>query len=158
MSNGVVLRDVTEADLPIFFAHQQDEQAVQMAAFTAEDPSDRAAFDVHWVRIMGEPSILIRTILAGGEVVGHIAKFERDGDTEITYWLDRARWGRGLATEALSQFLKDVTTRPLYARAASDNDASIRVLEKCGFEVVGHERGYANARGREIDEVVLRLG
>jgi RimJ/RimL family protein N-acetyltransferase len=31
------------------------------------------------------------------------------------------------------------------------------VLEKCGFVVTGRERGFANARGEEIDEVVLIL-
>jgi RimJ/RimL family protein N-acetyltransferase len=33
----------------------------------------------------------------------------------------------------------------------------VRVLEKCGFKVVGEGRGFANARGAEIDELVLRL-
>ena len=44
------------------------------------------------------------------------------------------------------------------ARAAADNAASLRVLAKCGFEVVGEDRGFANARGEEIDEYVLELG
>jgi hypothetical protein len=50
-----------------------------------------------------------------------------------------------------------VKTRPLYARAARDNFASLRVLEKCGFWIVGYERGFACARGEEIEEVVLEL-
>jgi len=47
--------------------------------------------------------------------------------------------------------------RPLYARAAKDNTTSIRILNKCGFKLIGHERGFANARGIEIEEVVLEL-
>ena len=43
------------------------------------------------------------------------------------------------------------------ARVAKDNVPSIRVLERCGFEVVGEERGFANGRGAEIDELVLEL-
>ena len=39
----------------------------------------------------------------------------------------------------------------------SDNVASIRVLEKCGFVRIGTDRGYANARRAEIDEVVMEL-
>lgn len=50
-----------------------------------------------------------------------------------------------------------MTTRPLHARAAADNAGSVRVLEKCGFTVTGTDRGYANARGAEIDEVLLTL-
>ena len=42
------LREVADPDLPVFFDHQQDAEACFMAAFTAEDPSDRAAFDAHW--------------------------------------------------------------------------------------------------------------
>jgi RimJ/RimL family protein N-acetyltransferase len=47
--------------------------------------------------------------------------------------------------------------RPLYARAASDNAGSIRVLEKCGFTRVGGGRAFAHGRDEETEEVVLRL-
>jgi hydroxyacylglutathione hydrolase len=40
---------------------------------------------------------------------------------------------------------------------ASDNAASIRVLTKCGFLIVGEGRGFAHGRNEETDEVVLRL-
>jgi RimJ/RimL family protein N-acetyltransferase len=36
-------------------------------------------------------------------------------------------------------------------------EQSQRVLEKCGFRRVGEGRGFANARGEEIDEVLFRL-
>jgi RimJ/RimL family protein N-acetyltransferase len=49
-------------------------------------------------------------------------------------------------------------TRPLRARVASDNVASRRVLEKCGFRVIATDRGFAEARAAEIEELVLRLG
>jgi len=39
----------------------------------------------------------------------------------------------------------------------NDNVASRRVLEKCGFRVVATERGFAEARSAEIEEMVLRL-
>jgi RimJ/RimL family protein N-acetyltransferase len=48
-------------------------------------------------------------------------------------------------------------TRPLHARVAYDNVASRRVLEKCGFRVIATERGFAEARSGEIEELVLRL-
>jgi len=50
-----------------------------------------------------------------------------------------------------------VTMRPLHARAAKDNVASIRVLQKCGFVVTGSDRSFATARGMEIDEAILEL-
>ena len=89
--------------------------------------------------------------------MGHIASFDLEGQREVTYWIGREDWGRGIATRALQEFLQLEATRPLYARAASDNAASIRVLTKCGFLIVGEGRGFADGRNEETDEVVLRL-
>jgi RimJ/RimL family protein N-acetyltransferase len=47
-------------------------------------------------------------------------------------------------------------SRPVHARVAYDNVASRRVLEKCGFRVISTERGFAEARAAEIEELVLR--
>ena len=157
IESSVTLRPVTTDDLPIFFDHEQDPVAIEMAAFTPKDPSDREAFMAHWLRLLESETIIKRTVLLDGAVVGHIASWVQDGDREITYWIDRGHWGKGVATAALQRFLDEVSTRPLFARAAKDNIGSIRVLEKCGFLVIGQERGHANARSAEIDESVLRL-
>lgn len=90
-------------------------------------------------------------------VVGHIASFDLEGHREVTYWIGREDWGRGIATRALHEFLQLEVTRPLYARAASDNAASIRVLTKCGFLIVDEGREFAHGRNEETDEVLLRL-
>jgi RimJ/RimL family protein N-acetyltransferase len=62
-----------------------------------------------------------------------------------------------IATKALSEFLRLLKTRPLYARVAKDNIASIRVLEKCGFTISGEDKGFSNARGEEVEEYILEL-
>lgn len=157
MTSDVVLRDVTESDLPIFFEQQLDQTANYMAAFTVKDPADRAAFTAHWTRILGDPAIRAKTVVVNGRVAGHVGSFEQFGEREVTYWIGKEYWGKGVATRALSQFLGDIEARPLYARAAKDNFASIRVLEKCGFAVSGYDKGFANARSEEIEEVILRL-
>jgi RimJ/RimL family protein N-acetyltransferase len=79
-----------------------------------------------------------------------------EGETEVTYWIDRSAWGAGVASRALVLLLELVTVRPIHARAASDNVASLRVLSRAGFAVVGTERSYANARGSDIEETLLR--
>lgn len=145
----VVLRDVRDADLPIFFAQMNDPEGVRMAAFTAKDPSDRALFQAHWARIRQDPAVMARTIVGeNDEVVGNAAVFGPPEEREVTYWIGRQYWGRGAATAALRELLAIAPERPLHARAAADNLASIQVLKKCGFEVSGSERGFANARGK----------
>ncbi|WP_184539528.1 GNAT family N-acetyltransferase [Micromonospora polyrhachis] len=148
---------VEEADLDAFFQHQLDPEAIWMAAFTAEDPSDRAAFLARWAKILGNESIVTRTIVVDASVVGHVASFVQEGDVEVTYWVDRAVWGRGIASQALAAFLTEVTTRPLHARVAKDNIGSRKVLERCGFTVVGEDSGFAYGRGRDVEEFLLRL-
>ncbi len=157
LTRGVLLRDVTEGDLPTFFEHQLDSAANHMAAFTAKDPADRDAFTAHWTKILGDDSIAKKTILFGAHVAGHIASFQRFGKPEVTYWIGKSYWGKGVATRALREFLGHLKTRPLYARAAKDNTASIRVLEKCGFTICGDDKGFSNARGEAVEEFILRL-
>ena len=153
----IQLRDVTGDDLPLFFEQQLDPTANHMAAFTAKEPADREAFMAHWARILGDEGILIKTILFAGQVAGYVLTHGWFGELEVTYWLDRRYWGRGLATQALAAFLQVQKSRPLVARAAKDNVASIRVLKKCGFVLTGETRGFADARSEEIEEVVLTL-
>lgn len=153
----VELREVTEGDLPIFFEHQLDADANRMAAFTVQDPADRDAFSARWKRILGDETIIKKTIVVDGDVAGHISSFEQFGGREVTYWIDKRLWNKGVASKALSEFLGHVEERPLYARAAKDNVGSIRVLEKCGFVISGEDKGFANARREEVEEFILEL-
>ena len=140
MKSGITLRAVEPGDLPLFFEHQRDPIAAAMVAFESRD---RAAFDQHWAKILADETGLIRTVIATFDVspesqvkehvAGNIVSWNSDGKREIGYWIDRAYWGRGVATGALSAFLHLEQTRPLYAGAAKHNAASLRVLQKCGF-------------------------
>jgi RimJ/RimL family protein N-acetyltransferase len=154
---SVALRAMRESDLDALFRQMSDPVSVRMAAFTAEDPNDRQRFDAHMATVMGSPENTLRAVTWEGDLVGSISSFVLDGRTEVTYWLDRAVWGRGIATRALGLLLEVVRVRPLYARAASDNAGSLRVLGKAGFEIIGTETAYAPARRSEIEETILRL-
>jgi RimJ/RimL family protein N-acetyltransferase len=125
-----VLRDVLESDLPVFFEHQRDPEATAMADFPARD---REAFDAHWERLLGDPTLTKKTIVFEGEVAGNIGSWEQDGRQLVGYWLGREFWGKGLATQALTEFVEEPAVRPLYAYVAATNIGSVRVLEKCGF-------------------------
>jgi RimJ/RimL family protein N-acetyltransferase len=50
-----------------------------------------------------------------------------------------------------------VVDRPIFARAATDNIGSIRVLQKCGFKIIGKNKDFAKGRGEDTEEYILRL-
>ena len=153
----VTLRATRDRDLDALFTFEQDATAVQMAAFTPPDPTDRATFDAHWRRLLADPSVDARTVRADGDIVGSVASLYEEGDAEITYWIDPAHWGEGIASRAVRLFLDSLHERPVRVRVAADNARSIAILEKLGFEQVGTELSFANARGVEIEERIYRL-
>ena len=136
MGARVELREVREEDLRAFFEHQRDPVAAEVAAFPSRD---RDAFFVHWERILRDPDVLARAVVVDGRVAGNVVSFAVGGRRYVGYWLGRAFWGRGIATEALRRFLRVEPVRPLFASVARTNVGSIRVLEKCGFRPVGEE-------------------
>lgn len=157
ISKAVQLREVRQEDLTIFFEHQKEPEANQMAGFSAKDPNDRKAFDEHWKRIDEDKTIIIRTVEARGLVLGYVASFFRLGNREVSYWLGKDYWGRGVCTKALEEFLTILSERPLHARVAETNPASLKVLKKCGFKILKHEMAYAFSHGSEIKEAILIL-
>jgi RimJ/RimL family protein N-acetyltransferase len=152
-----VLREVRDEDLSVLFEQWADPVAAHMAAFTAPDQMDRDAFERRWSRLQADESVIARAIVVDGEVAGTVGSWGDPDEREVTYWIGRSHWGKGIATGALNAFLTVDPLRPLHARVAYDNVASRRVLEKCGFRVIATERGFAEARSAEIEELVLRL-
>ena len=132
MKTKIQLRNVEADDLPLFFEHQRDPIAVAMVAFNSRD---RAAFDQHWAKLLADDSLLKKTVIVDGQVAGNIGSWTAEGQREVGYWIDRAFWGRGVATAALAAFLRLEPIRPLHAGVAKHNLASIHVLQKCGFKL-----------------------
>ena len=153
MANQILLRDVIESDLPILYEQQLDPDATAMAAFPSRD---REAFMAHSARIMADVSVIFKAIVFNGQVAGSIVSWVMEGEREVGYWLGKEYWGQGIATQALAQYVEIVRTRPLYAHVARHNIGSRRVLEKCGFKVIGEDT-YMNPAGAEVEEFILKL-
>jgi RimJ/RimL family protein N-acetyltransferase len=145
------------ADLDQFFKFQLDQVAGNMAAFTAKDPTDKEAYMQKYTPLLSDPTINMKTIFIMDKIVGSISKFEIQGDAEITYWINRKYWGKGIATKALELFLIQERMRPIFGRTAFDNIGSQKVLLNNGFIKTGSDTGFANARQAEIEEFVYRL-
>lgn len=153
----VELRLTNQNDLETLFLFQLDEDANYLAAFTSKNPSDKNAYLEKWTRLLSDEKVNIRTVFLENEIAGSIAKFEMEGDTEITYWIGKEFWGKGIASSALKKFLEIEKTRPIFGRIAFDNLGSKKVLENCGFSKIGNEKGFSNARGIEIKEFIYEL-
>jgi hypothetical protein len=81
--------------------------------------------------VRNSPDVTLRAITCDGQLVGSIASFVSGNQTEVTYWIGRPAWGCGIA--------------------------SLRVLQKAGFSIIGTENSYAPGRNRDIEETILRL-
>jgi RimJ/RimL family protein N-acetyltransferase len=150
----VHLRAVEDKDLDAFFDHQADQEATEMAAFPARG---REQFAAHWAKIRADDTNILRTIVADGTVVGNIVSWEQDGQRLLGYWVGREHWGRGVATRALAQFVRQVTARPLYAHVAAHNTGSVRVLEKCAFQRDRAQEAKAPQPDDGIEEFIFVL-
>jgi RimJ/RimL family protein N-acetyltransferase len=143
------LRPVADDDLPIFLTHQEDPVAAAMASFPTRAPE---VFYEHWTKIRADPTNLTRTIVVDGEVVGDILSWLHDGRREVGYWIGREHWGKGFATAALRLLLEEIQERPITAHIVLDNVGSQRVVEHCGFVLVGEE-----VADGDVHELIFRL-
>jgi RimJ/RimL family protein N-acetyltransferase len=149
----VILREVRESDFEALYEQQADPEAIAMAAVPARD---REACFAHWREVLADDTGLVRAIEVDGECVGHVVSFLRDGvePREVGYWLARSHWGRGIASAALAELLRQETRRPLIATVVTHNPGSRRVLEKCGFTLT---ETVPDAKGDGVEEWHFRL-
>ena len=158
MTNKIITLTPTGIDdLNTLFQFQLDKEATYLAAFMATDSTDKTAYIEKYIKYLTDPTINNQTIKLNGNIVGSVAKFMMKDEAEITYWIDKKFWGKGIATSALKIFLNIEIVRPIYARSAFDNFGSQRVLTKCGFIQIGKDKGFANARQAEIEEYIYKL-
>jgi len=145
---------VTRSDLPALFAFQLDPESNRMAVTNARD---RESFDGLWERIFADERVVARAIVVGDELVGSISIFQSDGHDSVGYWVAREWWGKGIASRALELLLLESPKRPLHARVARSNAASIRVLERCGFVCTGSRHFPGDDRFPACDESLYIL-
>ncbi len=148
------IRAVKESDLPTLFENQMDAEGNRMS-FTV--PRNAEEFDEHWDRILKDPTVIVRAVSLDNELAGCVSCFHADGVDSVGYWIGREFRGRGVATNGLRLLLEEISIRPLHARVATTNRASIRVLEKCGFVLVGQQHSPRAGRFLECDEAIFEL-
>jgi len=150
----ISLRDVSKDDLAVLFDQQRDAEANEVAV---ANPRDRASFDAHWAKILTDTDVVAKVIVDGDLVLGQISCFSHEGKASVGYWIGREHWGTGVVTRALALLLDEVSLRPLHARVARTNVASLRALQRHGFKVTGYEHAPATERFPACDEAILVL-
>lgn len=150
----VTLRATTAADVAALFEMQADPESNLLAG---TKPRTREVFAAVWEKILQDGKVHACVIESGGAVVGSINMFQADGHDCVGYWISRAHWGRGIASQALAQFLIREPRRPLRATVSTANAASLRILQRCGFRRTGTRMGEETERylPREVAEMLL---
>lgn len=151
------LRPLEDDDVDAVFEMMRDREAVEMAAFVAEDPDDRAAFDAWLSRQRASADVTVLTVTEDGGFAGTAATFWVGEDREVSFWIARHAWGRGVATEALRLLVAREPIRPLYGRVAEHNAGSIAVFRRNGFTEVSRNTAFAPGVGRDVTELVFVL-
>jgi len=94
------IREVESSDLETFYEHQLDPEAIRMAAFVCNDSKDKAAFDAHWNKSLNSSQNITRTIMAEGQVAGHIACYPHGENMEVTYWSWKGVLGKRISNSS----------------------------------------------------------
>jgi hypothetical protein len=108
----ITFRALRQGDLDAVFRWESNLAAARMAAFTRADPTDRAAFDLHYEKVLANSDNTNLAIDDDSVFVGTIASFTVEGQRELTYWVDPDRWGQGIASAAVATFLERETLDP----------------------------------------------
>jgi RimJ/RimL family protein N-acetyltransferase len=159
---GVELRAWIPADVPTLVLHGDDRGIWRN--LTERFPSPYTEADAHnWVATASEPSPDTHlAITCDGEAIGGIGLIAGVDVALLTaqfgYWLGKRYWGRGIATAAARAMLDFARERTDFARLEAPvfawNPASMRVLEKVGFERESLRRRSVFKDGKLIDSVL----
>jgi RimJ/RimL family protein N-acetyltransferase len=146
-------------DKPSLLRHANNRNVWRNLAHRFPHPYTEADAD-YWLTRISHPSRW--AIEVEGEAVGGIGVEPGEGifckTGNFGYWLGEALWGRGIMTAAVRNtadyLLKTRDLARLESPVFEWNPASMRVLEKCGFERESVRRKSVFKDGHLIDEVI----
>ncbi|WP_283937978.1 GNAT family N-acetyltransferase [Sphingomonas caseinilyticus] len=152
------MRRVRSADIDAIHAIMSDAETMR---FWSSPPHSTLAETEKWLASMieadraGESDEFI--LEHQGRVIGKLGAWRHP---EIGFFLDRDYWGRGLASEALLQFInyaRDLGLNCLTADVDPRNTACLHLLAKCGFHETGRQSATYVVDGQACDSVYLKV-
>lgn len=96
----------------------------------------------------------------GAKLVGCCGLGNFDGQAELGYWIARAYWGQGFATEAARAVINIAEMlghTELSCSHFADNPASRRVIEKLGFQKHGSVMRFSAGRNQTAQSVEYKI-
>ncbi len=143
----ILLRPWREEDAEALYRHASDPEVGPRAGWSPHKSVDESrniirtlfANDHTWAIVQKESREPIGCICYYTPDESNIGIFPNDA--EVGYWVARPYWNRGIATEALKLLIdycfRQRGFRTLWADYFPDNQASGRVMQKCGFKDTG---------------------
>lgn len=138
----LTLRAFTEEDVEPLHQIQRDPEAMRYT-FWAASKEESAQRLRAYAGLAAQLGYAPWTVILRSEarIVGwgglNVDPFEPGWGVEVAYFFDPAYWGRGFATELVRASLihgfHGCALREIHAYVHPENEASRRVLEKCGF-------------------------
>ena len=141
----LLLRAPEPADAEALFAIQGDSEAMQHTHCSPSLEATAAHLESYAARFAEDGFAPWTAVLDAEDRIIGWGGLNKDPNApewgvEVAYYIDRAYWGRGLATELVRESLThafgDLGLDFVGAFAKPENAASVRVLLKAGFERV----------------------
>ena len=132
----LILDSIRESDKEDYFTNISHDKKV-LETFICRYAETLEEFD--FSSYPGRQDLFAIRLKETGRLIGIINYFdEKDGSCEIGYGIGSGYWNRGYATEAVHRFLdflfREKGLHTVYASFFTGNDASRRVMEKCGMQ------------------------
>ncbi len=154
----LLFRPFIQADIEVLADIANDND---IARQTSKLPHPLKVADVIcWLEEIGND--IAYGIIYQDKLAGSIsARVIHEDEAELSYWVARPYWGKGIASEAVAFFVKHLFEQHdfirLQASRAKDNPGSGRVLEKVGFNNTGPVLYYSRARNEDVPCWTYRL-
>ena len=135
VTDRLIIDRVRETDRQDYFHNISHDKKVLETFICryAETPEE-----VNFGPIINNENVFAIRLKESGRLIGIILYFnEKENECEIGYGIGSAYWGQGFVTEATGRFLRylfeEKGFQTVYASFFAGNDASRRVMEKCGM-------------------------
>lgn len=163
-TDRLALRPWDDADAPALFELARDPRVGTAAGWPPHTAVEESLEIIRNVLRGPEQYAIARkdgTLVGAIGLIGHerCSYVEAEDEFSVGYWIGAPFWGHGYAPEALRALMehakRDLAARAIWADHFEQNEASHRVMEKCGLEYVRHGTAAGTSPGEDARRIVI---